>query len=78
MDPSTVEAVGTAIAAATSAVMRSWALVRVHRQRAWEEAQCDHLHCLPPGSRVIDLGEHRLVIEVGGDTGREPSPDVQR
>jgi hypothetical protein len=41
------------------------------RQRmAWrqmrEQARCDHIRRLPPGSRVLDLGRHGMVIEVGG------------
>lgn len=56
----------TAAVAAIPVVVRVWAWQAVAWRRAREQARCDHLRHLPPGSRVVDLGRHGMVIEVGG------------
>src|SRR5262247_1456822 len=59
MDTATVTAVATTITAGVSAGANAW-------QRAREDARGRQLRQLPPGSRLIDFGEHGIVIEVGG------------
>jgi hypothetical protein len=76
VDPATIQALVTAVCGAAGVVMAAWVRARVQRHRAREAARRDHLRDLPPGSRVIDLGEHGIVIEVGS-AGRELSPDVR-
>lgn len=76
MDPATMQALATAVCGAAGVVMAAWVRGRAQRHRAREAARRDHLRDLPHGSRVIDLGEHGMVIEVGG-AGRELPPDVR-
>lgn len=76
VDPVTVAWVISVITGAVGTAVSVWVRGRVQRCRAREEARIEHLHRLPPGSRLIDLGERGLVIEVGG-AGRELSPDVR-
>lgn len=62
----------TAAAAVTAVpvIVRVWSWHLVAGRREREQARCNHLQHLPPGSRVVDLGRHGMVIEVGGqDTG---------
>jgi preprotein translocase subunit YajC len=66
MDPVTLIAVVATIVAAASSGGSAWLQARVRRQRAREQARGAQLRELPPGSRVIDLGEHGIVIDVGG------------
>lgn len=60
----------TAVASAAVAAIPVMARVCWRQRMAWrqmrEQARCDHIRRLPPGSRVLDLGRHGMVIEVGG------------
>jgi hypothetical protein len=66
MDAMTVAAAASAITGATAATARAWLHTRMQRQQAREHSRREHLQRLPPGSRVVDLGEHGIVIDVGG------------
>jgi hypothetical protein len=66
IDPVTATAIVAAVLGAATTITGTWLRGRVLRQRAREEARRDHLRRLPPGSRLIDLGDRGLVIEVGG------------
>jgi hypothetical protein len=66
MDAITVTAAASAMTCAASTVATAWIRSRSQLQRVREEARRDHVHGLPPGSRVIDLGGRGIVIEVGG------------
>ncbi|NUP50219.1 MAG: hypothetical protein HOW97_23355 [Catenulispora sp.] len=61
MDPVVTAAALTAGATAVS----GWARMKV--QSARENARIEHLRILPPGSRLLDLGENGLLIEVGDE-----------
>jgi len=65
MDAITVTA-ASAVTGAVATAAAAWLQARRQRQQAREESRRDHLDHLPPGSRVVDLGEHGVVIEVGG------------
>lgn len=56
----------TAAMAAIPGVARMWSWQRVAGRRAREQARCDHVRHLPPGSRVTDRGRRGVVVEVGG------------
>jgi hypothetical protein len=65
MDPVTLGVItGTAAGAATAA-LRLWVWERVAVSRAREASRRDHARQLPPGSRIVDLGRHGMVIDVG-------------
>jgi hypothetical protein len=74
MDPVTTAAV-TAIIGTVGTVLGAWAQGRAQRRSRREESRGSPGGCLPPGSKVIDLGEYKLVIEVIRVTGRELRPD---
>lgn len=57
----------TAVAVAVVALAGSCFRARVQRQRAREEARADHIRNLGPGSRLIDLGENGILIELGAE-----------
>lgn len=65
MDATTVTAAACALTGAVTTMAGAWLRARSQRQRAREKSRRDHLRDLPPGSRIIDLGEHGIVIEVG-------------
>ena len=75
MEPVTIVAVSTVCAGAVSAALRVWAWQRVARSRGREVARRQYLRCLPAGSRVVDLGDHCLVIDIGDGEG---GPDGRR
>jgi hypothetical protein len=60
MDATMVATAVPAIAGAVTTIVRAWL------ERAPRQSCPDCRRGLPPGSRVIDLGEHGFVIEVGG------------
>jgi preprotein translocase subunit YajC len=62
MDPVTLTAVVSTVTAAASVGASAWLQARVRQQRAREQARGEQLRELPPGSRVIDLGEHGIVV----------------
>jgi len=79
MDAITVTAAASAVTGAAATVAAAWLRSRSQWQQAREESRRDHLHHLPPGSRVVDLGEHGVVIEVGGQAaGAEKARDAVR
>jgi hypothetical protein len=72
MDPDTTVVVtmtGAAITALTT-IARVWLKTRGQARRSREESRRQHLRILPSGSRIIDLGERGIIIEVGGREGR--------
>jgi hypothetical protein len=72
LESTTIAALVTAVTGAAAAFMRAWLLSRVQRQKAREASRCDHVRCVPPGSRIVDLGERGMMIEVGSAApGRE-------
>jgi hypothetical protein len=59
-----IAAASTGIGAAAT-VIATWLRARSLRQQAREKSRRKYLRSLPGGSRVIDLGDHGVVIEVG-------------
>lgn len=74
MDPATL----TAVVSATSACASAWLQARIRQRRDREQARGEQLRELPPGSRVIDLGEHGIVVEVGGERAAQTDRDEGR
>jgi hypothetical protein len=63
-----------AILVVVATIPRAWISSVVARHRAREESRYRCLRALPPGSRVVDLGEHGMLIDVGGRVDREAHP----
>ena len=72
-----VEHVSTAAAviAAAAAIIRSLAAAWVRCCRIREQARAERVRHLPPDSRMWDLGEHGLFVEVGGECDRGERAD---
>jgi hypothetical protein len=66
MEPAEWAATAAAAVTAIPVIVRVWSWQLAAGRRDRERARCDHLRRLPPGSRVVDLGRHGMVIEVGG------------
>ncbi|MEU6555359.1 hypothetical protein ABZ915_34625 [Streptomyces sp. NPDC046915] len=71
MEPDTTAVVtmAGAVITAITTIAGGWLKARVHLRRYREESRRQHVRILPAGSRIIDLGEHGIVIEVGGREG---------
>ncbi|MGW8877648.1 hypothetical protein [Streptomyces mirabilis] len=65
-----VTAAAAAACGALTTMIAGWLKVRVQLWRAREESRRQHVRTLPAGSRIIDLGERGIVIEVGAQEGR--------
>lgn len=74
MQSDTIVAVSTVCASVVSAV-HAWAWQRVARKRGRETAGHQHVRHLPVGSRIVDLGDRGLLIDIGHDVR---SPDGRR
>lgn len=61
----TVAAAVSAVSGAEATVAVAWLRTHSQLRRARERSRHGHLRDLPPGSRVVDLGRHGLVIEIG-------------
>jgi hypothetical protein len=64
MEP-TVTTVALATVSGGVTLGMGWLKARVQQRRAREESRRQHVRMLPAHSRIIDLGEHGIVIEVG-------------
>lgn len=71
MEPITIAAVSTVCANTASVLAQAWTWRRTARRRGREAARHQQLRLrsLPAGSRIVDLGEHVLVIDIGGADG---------
>lgn len=68
MDPVTTAAMVTTAGGALTCITTitaEWLKARLQLRRAREESRRQHVRILPAGSRIIDLGRHGIVIEVG-------------
>jgi hypothetical protein len=75
MEPITVASAVSAVGGMVGMLVTA----RVRRHRAREAARRDHLRYLPPGSRIVDLGDRGLTIEVGDRVAvRELAGDDRR
>jgi hypothetical protein len=75
MDPVTAVTIASAIVGATATVLGVWLSWRAARCRSQDAARRHYADCLPPGSRIVDLGKHGAVIDIGGQiAGREDHP----
>jgi hypothetical protein len=74
MDSTAVAIAGAAFTAAVS-VLTPWLKARGRRPAARAGVRWEEAGYLPPGSRVVDLGRHGLVIDVGGTV---PAPGASR
>jgi hypothetical protein len=64
----------TVAVGAISAVVNAWLQISVQRQRLREESRRDHVRPLLSRSRIVDLGEGGIVIEVGTLTADRQVP----
>lgn len=71
MDPITLGLITGTAAGAVTAALRLWVWERAAGRRAREASRRDHVRYLPAGSRIVDLGRHGMVIDVG--SGEEPA-----
>lgn len=67
MDPVTVVAALAPLIGGGITLAGTWL-----QRRSARRSLHQHVRHLPPGSRVIDLGGHGVVIEIGG--GSTPAP----
>jgi len=74
MVTTTAAALVTAAAGTAGAFLRAWLRSRVQCRQAREVSRRDHVRCLPPGSRIVDLGERGVIVEVGGRTASAGRP----
>jgi hypothetical protein len=65
MNAITVIAAASTGMGAAATIIAAWLRARGLREQAREKSRRDYLRSLPGGSRVIDLGDHGVVIEVG-------------
>lgn len=71
MEPvATTTAVLAAGVGSLTTITVGWLKAWVQLRRAREESRRQHVRALPTGSRIIDLGERGIVIEVGAQEGR--------
>jgi hypothetical protein len=79
MDPVTVATAVTAVAGMLGTLFTAGVRGRTARALAREAARRDHVRHLRPGSRIIDLGERGVTIEVGArSAGQETALDEPR
>ncbi|HET9970330.1 MAG TPA: hypothetical protein VFQ68_19005 [Streptosporangiaceae bacterium] len=78
MDPVTVATAVTAVAGMLGTLVTAGVRGRTARAIAREAARRDHVRYLRSGSRIIDLGDRGVMIEVGNPAGREAAPDEPR
>ena len=80
MDLAIAASAGTAVLGVLGTLGAVW--LREHRRRRQlrEQARRDHVRCLPPGSRIVDLGGYGMVIDIGVPTvsGRGEAIDDPR
>jgi hypothetical protein len=65
MEPAAVVALVTAITGLAGTFLRARVRARVQRYKAHQASRRDHVRCLPPGSRLLDLGERGVLVEIG-------------
>ena len=65
MDLVTLGLIAATAGGAATTSLRLWAWKRVAERQAREASRCDHVHHLPAGSRIVDLGRHGMIIDVG-------------
>jgi hypothetical protein len=75
MVTTTAAALLTAAVGTAGAFLRAWLRSRVQCRQAREASRRDHVRCLPPGSRIVDLGERGVIVEVGGRAASAGRPD---
>ncbi|GLW56718.1 hypothetical protein [Kitasatospora phosalacinea] len=68
MDPGVTLLAATAGTLVTG-VTAAWCKARVQVRRERELSRRQHLRELPAGSRIVDLGERGVLIEVGNRKG---------
>ncbi|MGW3820489.1 hypothetical protein [Streptomyces sp. NPDC005046] len=69
MNPDTLAVVTMAAITAITTITGGWLKARSQLGRSREESRREHVRTLPKGSRIIDLGERGIVIEVGDEEG---------
>ncbi|MEY9842012.1 hypothetical protein ABH941_007295 [Streptacidiphilus sp. EB103A] len=68
MEPA-VTTVALAAVSGVATLGMGWLKARVQQRRAREESRRQYVRTLPAYSRIIDLGEHGIMIEVGAREG---------
>lgn len=60
----------SALAGSAATIAAVWLRTRAQQLNGREKARRDQLRDLPPGSRIVDLGKHGLIIDIGGKDDR--------
>ncbi|WP_282203614.1 hypothetical protein [Kitasatospora fiedleri] len=68
MDPG-ITLLATTAGTLVISVTAAWFKARVQVRRERELSRRQHLRALPAGSRIVDLGERGMLIEVGERKG---------
>jgi hypothetical protein len=74
MGPTMVVSIVTVAVGAITTVVNAWLQIGAQRQRVREESHRDQVRPLLSRSRIVDLGEGRLLIEVGTWTAGRQAP----
>ena len=62
----------SALAGSATTITITWLRTRAQRLRAHDQSRRDTARHLPPGSRIVDLGAHGMIIDVGSASGGTP------
>jgi hypothetical protein len=69
MDVIPVTAALSGLAGAAATVTAAWIRARGRRLETRDRSRRDAARDLPPGSRIVDLGRHGVIIDVGTAPG---------
>jgi hypothetical protein len=70
MDAISATAALSALAGSATTIGTIWLRARGKRLQARDKSRRRALRDLPPGTRIVDLGRHGMVIDVGGQASR--------
>jgi hypothetical protein len=64
-----VTAALSALAGSATTIVTAWLRARARRLQSRDRSRRNAVRDLPPGSRIVDLGRHGVIIEVGSKPG---------
>ena len=67
-----VTAALSALAGSATTIVTAWLRARARRLQSRDRSRRNAVRDLPPGSRVVDLGRHGVIIDVGSKPGGPP------
>lgn len=64
-----VTAALSALAGSATTVVTVWLRARSRERQSRDRSSRKAVQSLPPGSRIVDLGRHGVIIDIGGRAG---------